>query len=134
MTNGSDLPLLNPIEARVLGSLIEKKELTPDIYPMTLNALLSADEVNQMLADGLTELTQQAEDLLRVSAPPPQPEPGWETALTKSVRIESSDDLASALRSLAEEVETAAAGADALRVDVSVTVARRSSKTGERKT
>jgi uncharacterized protein YceH (UPF0502 family) len=37
-----DLPLLSPAEARVLGSLIEKKELTPDIYPMTLNALQSA--------------------------------------------------------------------------------------------
>nr|WP_295464847.1 DUF480 domain-containing protein [Mesorhizobium sp.] len=32
------LPLLNAIEARVLGSLIEKKELTPDVYPLTLNA------------------------------------------------------------------------------------------------
>ena len=38
----SDLPLLNAVEARVLGSLIEKKELTPDVYPMTLNAMLSA--------------------------------------------------------------------------------------------
>jgi uncharacterized protein YceH (UPF0502 family) len=37
-----ELPLLTPAEARVLGSLIEKKELTPDIYPMTLNALQSA--------------------------------------------------------------------------------------------
>ena len=42
MTNGTDLPILNPAEARVLGSLIEKKELTPDVYPMTLNALQSA--------------------------------------------------------------------------------------------
>ncbi len=32
------LPLLNAIEARVLGSLIEKKELTPDVYPLSLNA------------------------------------------------------------------------------------------------
>ena len=37
-----ELPLLTPAEARVLGCLIEKKELTPDIYPMTLNALQSA--------------------------------------------------------------------------------------------
>lgn len=34
----SDLPILNPAETRVLGCLIEKKELTPDIYPLTLNA------------------------------------------------------------------------------------------------
>ncbi|MEW9834328.1 YceH family protein [Mesorhizobium marinum] len=37
-----DLPILNPAEARVLGSLIEKKELTPDVYPMTVNGLQSA--------------------------------------------------------------------------------------------
>lgn len=42
MSDQSDLPILNPAEARVLGSLIEKKELTPDVYPMTLNALQSA--------------------------------------------------------------------------------------------
>lgn len=36
------LPVLSPAEARVLGCLIEKKELTPDVYPMTSNALLAA--------------------------------------------------------------------------------------------
>jgi uncharacterized protein YceH (UPF0502 family) len=41
-TPTSDLPLLNAVEARVLGSLIEKKELTPDIYPLSLNATQSA--------------------------------------------------------------------------------------------
>lgn len=41
-TPASDLTLLNAIEARVLGSLIEKKELTPDIYPLSLNATQSA--------------------------------------------------------------------------------------------
>jgi len=38
----SDLPILNPAEARILGSLIEKKELTPDVYPLTLNGALAA--------------------------------------------------------------------------------------------
>lgn len=38
----TDLPLLSPAEARVLGCLIEKKELTPDVYPMTSNALVAA--------------------------------------------------------------------------------------------
>ena len=33
----TDLPVLSAVEARVLGSLIEKKELTPDVYPLTLN-------------------------------------------------------------------------------------------------
>lgn len=42
MTDLAVLPLLNPSEARVLGCLIEKKELTPDIYPLTLNAAHAA--------------------------------------------------------------------------------------------
>lgn len=37
-----DLPLLSAIEARVLGCLIEKKELTPDVYPLTLNSAHAA--------------------------------------------------------------------------------------------
>jgi len=34
--------ILTPIEARVLGSLIEKETTTPEYYPLTLNALTSA--------------------------------------------------------------------------------------------
>jgi uncharacterized protein len=37
-----ELPNLTPPEARILGCLIEKKELTPDIYPLTLNAAQAA--------------------------------------------------------------------------------------------
>lgn len=33
---------MTPIQARVLGCLIEKKETTPDQYPLTLNALKNA--------------------------------------------------------------------------------------------
>ena len=33
---------LSPVEARVLGSLIEKDITTPDYYPLTLNALTNA--------------------------------------------------------------------------------------------
>lgn len=33
---------LSPIQARVLGCLIEKKETTPEQYPLTLNALRTA--------------------------------------------------------------------------------------------
>jgi uncharacterized protein YceH (UPF0502 family) len=33
---------LTPIEARVLGSLIEKEATTPDYYPLSLNALVGA--------------------------------------------------------------------------------------------
>jgi uncharacterized protein YceH (UPF0502 family) len=42
MESATDLPILTPIEARVLGCLIEKKELTPDVYPLTLNAAHAA--------------------------------------------------------------------------------------------
>ena len=38
----SELPHLNPFETRVLGCLMEKQLLTPDIYPLSLNALQTA--------------------------------------------------------------------------------------------
>ena len=34
------LPLFSPLEARVLGVLIEKEKTVPDSYPMTVNTLL----------------------------------------------------------------------------------------------
>ncbi|MCL1634531.1 YceH family protein [Luteimonas sp. SX5] len=34
--------LLSPIEARILGSLVEKEATTPDAYPLTLNSLVLA--------------------------------------------------------------------------------------------
>lgn len=36
-----DLPLLTPLEARILGVLVEKEKTTPDAYPLTLNSLTS---------------------------------------------------------------------------------------------
>lgn len=33
---------ISPIEARILGCLIEKEATTPDVYPLTLNSLLTA--------------------------------------------------------------------------------------------
>ncbi|MGH8030163.1 MAG: YceH family protein [Arenimonas sp.] len=36
------LALLSPIEARILGSLIEKQATTPESYPLTANALVVA--------------------------------------------------------------------------------------------
>jgi uncharacterized protein len=38
----NNLPLLNSVEIRVLGTLIEKCKTTPDYYPMTLNSLTTA--------------------------------------------------------------------------------------------
>jgi uncharacterized protein len=37
-----EIPVLNAIEQRVLGALIEKSKTTPDYYPMSLNALTAA--------------------------------------------------------------------------------------------
>jgi uncharacterized protein YceH (UPF0502 family) len=34
--------ILSPIEVRILGCLIEKEATTPDVYPLTLNSLLTA--------------------------------------------------------------------------------------------
>jgi len=33
---------LNPLEARILGSLVEKSLTTPELYPLTLNSLVNA--------------------------------------------------------------------------------------------
>ena len=37
-----DLPTLDPVEQRVIGSLLEKERTVPASYPMTLNALRTA--------------------------------------------------------------------------------------------
>ena len=42
MESEKALPILSPIEIRVLGSLMEKSKTTPDYYPMTLNSLTAA--------------------------------------------------------------------------------------------
>ena len=42
MDSPQTLPVLNAIELRVLGSLMEKSKTTPDYYPMTLNGLTAA--------------------------------------------------------------------------------------------
>ena len=51
------LPDLNDIEARIIGCLIEKSIVTPDLYPLTLNAITAA--CNQKSArDPVMALTQ----------------------------------------------------------------------------
>ncbi|WP_153797368.1 YceH family protein [Foetidibacter luteolus] len=42
METNKTLPILNAVEVRVLGSLMEKSKTTPDYYPMTINALTAA--------------------------------------------------------------------------------------------
>jgi len=38
----SSIPTLSTVEARVLGCLIEKAAITPDVYPLTVNATVQA--------------------------------------------------------------------------------------------
>jgi uncharacterized protein YceH (UPF0502 family) len=40
--NNETKPLLEPLEARIIGCLMEKQRTTPDQYPLTLNALVTA--------------------------------------------------------------------------------------------
>ena len=58
-TSDTDFPVLNAVEARVLGCLIEKKETTPDVYPLTLNSAHSA--ANQKTARDPVMALEQVE-------------------------------------------------------------------------
>lgn len=49
---------LDPAELRVLGSLMEKEQATPDLYPLTVNSLIAA--CNQKSnREPVTELTEE---------------------------------------------------------------------------
>ena len=37
----AELPPLSPVEARILGVLMEKEKTTPDVYPLTVNSLVA---------------------------------------------------------------------------------------------
>ena len=61
--------LLNDVETRVLGSLIEKDITTPDYYPLSLNALVNAcnqknnrDPVMNLQEDGVREALNSLQD------------------------------------------------------------------------
>jgi hypothetical protein len=38
----TEIPVLSPAQARVLGALVEKEVTTPEYYPLSLNALINA--------------------------------------------------------------------------------------------
>src|SRR5258707_13454386 len=42
MSYSEPMELLDPVEVRVLGCLLEKGTTTPEYYPMSLNALVNA--------------------------------------------------------------------------------------------
>ncbi len=60
---------LSPIEARVLGSLIEKEATTPEYYPLSLNALVNAcnqknnrEPVTQLNEDEVRQALHRLQD------------------------------------------------------------------------
>ena len=56
---------LTPIEARVLGSLIEKEITTPEYYPLSLNALLAACNQKSSRDPVMTVSEEDARSALR---------------------------------------------------------------------
>ena len=56
---------LTPVEARVLGSLIEKEITTPEYYPLSLNALLAACNQKSSREPVMTILEDEARSALR---------------------------------------------------------------------
>ena len=68
------LPILHPIQIRVLGSLIEKEITTPENYPLSLNALVNAcnqkssrDPVLELTEDDVRQALHSLEDLSLIS-------------------------------------------------------------------
>ncbi len=91
-----------------------------------LAALLTADEVNKMLADGLSDLTRRAGELLRVPSGRPQrttPPVGEEVVLEASNDLVDATSAARVLRELAERFESE--GKDASRITIRITAWKR---------
>lgn len=61
------LPVLTPLEARLLGVLIEKEKTTPDAYPLTLNGLAAGcnqkTSRDPVMTVGESEIQAALEDL-----------------------------------------------------------------------
>lgn len=98
-----------------------------------LETLLASDELHRMLADGLTELTRGAEELLRVSSrppppppPPPEPEePEWREVCVVTRETHDRTALRSVIEELVTEAERASDGIEDVRIRLAVVVARR---------
>lgn len=89
-------------------------------------ALLTADEVNKMLPDGLSDSTRRADELLRVPTgrpQPPKPPVGEEVVLEASNDLVDATSAARALRELAERFESE--GKDASRITIRITAWKR---------
>lgn len=76
-----------------------------------LDGLLSEDEVNRMLADGLADLTQRAGTLLKSQAPTPPEPPPSQVVLDVKARDLSAADALTQLRQIMETLEADGEGA-----------------------
>lgn len=86
-----------------------------------LAELLTADEINKMLADGLAELTRRADELLRIPPPPPPPPPpvlDEELVIDESYELANPQKAADALRKLAGRLEAEGKGASRISIRI----------------
>jgi uncharacterized protein YceH (UPF0502 family) len=74
--SGGTFPLLDATEARILGCLIEKAAITPEVYPLTINATVvacnqktSRDPIMQLETGAVAHALRQLEEcsLVRVA-------------------------------------------------------------------
>jgi len=90
------LDTINEVEARILGSLVEKQLTTPEYYPLTLNALTAAcnqtsnrDPVMQLdeatVASTIQELTRQS--LVREVHRSDSRAKRWRQTLSESLKL-----------------------------------------------
>ena len=95
-----------------------------------LKALLSADEVNKMLSEGLTDLTRKAGELLRVAPvepprPPTPPTPDEAVLFDEVKELRDGGAAAKQLRKLADTLEAAQGEGGEVRVKFQITAWKR---------
>ena len=126
---------LTAVETRVVGSLIEKAALTPDVYPMTTNALVSACnqktnrepvvEYDEVTIDAALLALRERNLVRRVHAPGSR-STKHRHALDEIVGLDGGEDpgemvvLVACERCLEQSLLRAELGVHALRVDVEV--------------
>jgi hypothetical protein len=85
-----------------------------------LKALLSEDESNKMLSQGLTDLSRKAGELLRAAAAEPPP-PGEKVLFDEARELSGGAAAATELRAFADRLDAVSADGGDVRVTVHVT-------------
>ena len=73
-TGATSWPVLSPAERRVLGVLVEKAKTTPDVYPMSINSLMTGSN-QKSNRDPIMNLSDENVEntLLALQTPTPPP-------------------------------------------------------------